>query len=151
MMIMIRNNSRDRVCEYLNGFIGNIPEAIKITVLGDVKTGLHARKEGEENHIGPNIYGRGAYFIRNKELLTPGEATNREHFTVLLGANTFFQKEDKHNITYQQRYSNDGGPPWDTERYCELDHCPVRKQWSNSVIDTRSDPYTNINTDHKSQ
>ena len=44
----------------------------------------------------------------------------------------------------------DGGPPWNTDRYCELDHCPVRKQWMNSIIDVRADPYTNINTDRKS-
>ena len=45
--------------------------------------------------------------------------------------------------------SSDGGPPWDTERYCELGHCLVRKQRSNSIIDTQSDPCTNINTDRK--
>ena len=53
------NNSRDRVWEYLSGFIGDIPEAIHVIVLGDLSTNLHIRKEGEENHIGPNIYGRG--------------------------------------------------------------------------------------------
>ena len=54
------NNSRDRVCEDLSGFIGDIPEAIHVIVLGDLNTNLHTRKEGEENHVGPNIYGRGA-------------------------------------------------------------------------------------------
>ena len=53
------SNSRDRVCEDLSGFIGNIPEAINVIVLGDLNINLHTRKEGEENHIGPNIYGRG--------------------------------------------------------------------------------------------
>ena len=64
-------------------------------------------------------------------------------------SNTFFQKEDKHKITYQKKDNNDGGPPWDTERHCELDRCLVGKQWPNSIIDTQSDPYTNINADHK--
>ena len=45
--------------------------------------------------------------------------------------------------------NTDGGPPWDTERYCELDHCLVRKRWSNSIIDMQPDPNTNINTDRK--
>ena len=53
------DNSRDRVWEDLNGFIGNIPEAIHVIVLGDLNTNLHTRKEGEENQIGSNIYGRG--------------------------------------------------------------------------------------------
>ena len=104
------NNSRDRVGEDLSGFIGDIPEAKKVIVLGDLNTNLHTRKEGEENHIGPNIYGRGAEFLRNKELLTPAEkATNREHLIMLLRANdmkvanTYFHKEDKHTIAYQKK------------------------------------------------
>ena len=72
------NNSRDRVWEDLGGYIGDIPEAVNIIVRGDLNTNLHTRKEGEENHIGPNIYGRGAEFLRNKELLTPAnKTTNR--------------------------------------------------------------------------
>ena len=30
---------------------------------------------------------------------------------------TFFQKEGKHKITYQKKDNNEGGPPWDIERY----------------------------------
>ena len=106
--------------------------------------------------MGPNVYGRGEEFLRNKELLEPAEkTTNREHRIMLLrandlnDANTFPQKEDKNNITYQKKDNIEGGPPWDTERYCELDHCLVREQWSNSIIDMQSYPHTNINTDHK--
>ena len=36
------------------------------------------------------------------------------------------------------------------DRYCELDHCLVRKQRVNSILDVRADPYANINTDRKS-
>ena len=150
------NNSRDRAWEDLSGFIGEIPEAISVIVLGDLNTNLHTRKADEEDHIGPNIYGKGAQFLRNKELLTPAEkTTNREHLIMLLRANdlkvanTLFQKEDKYKVTYQKKDNTDGGPPWDTERYCELDHCLVRKQWSNSIIDMQADPHTNINTDHE--
>ena len=64
-------------------------------------------------------------------------------------ANTYFQKEVKYTVTYQKKDNTDGGPPWDTERYCELDHCLVRKQWFNSIIDVQPDPNTNINTAHK--
>ena len=82
------NISRDKVWGDWNGFVGNIPEAINVIVLGDLNTNLHARKEGEENYIGPSIYGRGVEVLRNKELLTPaGKTTNREHLIMLLGAN----------------------------------------------------------------
>ena len=86
-------------------------------------------------------------------MLTPAEkTTTREHLTMLLRANdlkvanTFFQNEDTHKFTYQKRA--EGGPPWDTEGYCELGRCLVRKQWSNSIVDMQSDPHTNINMDH---
>ena len=150
------NNPRDRAWEDLSGLIGDIPEAINVIVLGDQNTNLHTNKADDADHIGPNIYGKGAYFLRNKELLTPAEkTTNREHFIMLLRANdmkvanTYFQKEDKYKGTYQIKDNTDGGPPRDTERYCELDHCLVRKQWSNSTVDTQADPNTNTNTDHK--
>ena len=65
-------------------------------------------------------------------------------------ANTYYQKPDQFKGTYQRKDNKDGGPPWSTNRYCELHHCLVRRQWMNSIIDTRADPYTNINTDRKS-
>ena len=43
----------------------------------------------------------------------------------------------------------DGGPPWNTDRYCELDHCMVKQQWMNTITNIQADPYTNINTDRK--
>ena len=149
------DNSRDSAWEDLSGLIGDIPEAINVIVLGDLNTKLHARREGEENHTGPNIYGRGSEFLRNRELLTPAEkTTNREHLIMLLRANdlktanTYFQKEATHNYV-SGKDSTEGGLPWDTGRYRELGHCLVRKHWSNPIIDTQSDPHTNINTDHK--
>ena len=37
--------------------------------------------------MGPNTYGRGAAFLRNKELLTPEKTTNREHLIMRPRAN----------------------------------------------------------------
>ena len=118
--MMIVTTTRDRAREDLIGFIGDVPEAINVTVPGDLNTNLHTREEGEENHIGPNIYGRGKQFLRKRELLTPAEkTTNREHFIMLLRANdltianAFFQNEDKHKTTYQNEDNTEGVPPWD--------------------------------------
>ena len=41
-----------------------------------------------------------------------------------------------------------GGPPWTSDRYYEIDHCLVKRHWRNSILDIQSDPYTNVNTDH---
>ena len=60
------NNSRDRAWEDLSGLIGEIPEAIHVSVLGDLNTNPHTRKADEEDHVGPNIYGKGFYLISKK-------------------------------------------------------------------------------------
>ena len=96
-------------------------------------------------------------FLRNKEHNTPAnKITNREYMLSHLGAtdmrvaNTYYQKLDKFKGTYQRKDNTDGGPPWNTDRYCELDHCLIRRQRMNPIIDIRADPYTSINTDHGS-
>ena len=96
-------------------------------------------------------------FLKNKEHNTPaGKITNREYMmshlraTDMRVANTYFQKLEKLKVTYQKKDNTDGGPPWNTDRFCELDHCLVRRQWMNSIIYVRADPYTNINTDRRS-
>ena len=102
------NNSRDRAWEDLSGFIGDIPEAINVIVLGGLNTHLHTRKEGEENHIGPNLYGRGAEFLR-RNFSHQQRKPQTEHLIMLLRpndmkvANTYFQKEDKYKVTYQKK------------------------------------------------
>ena len=42
------NQSRERTWEDPTGYLGTIPEAINIIVLGDLNVNLHARKNGEE-------------------------------------------------------------------------------------------------------
>ena len=86
------------------------PEAINTVVLGDLNTNIHARKEEEEGHIGPHIYGRGMDCLRNKEHNTLANKTaNREHMvnhlraTDMKGANTYYQKPDKLKGTYQRK------------------------------------------------
>ena len=64
-------------------------------------------------------------------------------------ANSYYQKPHKLKGTYQRKDNVNGGPPWNTDRYCELDHCMVKKQWMNSISNVQADPYTNINTDRK--
>ena len=71
---------------------------------------------------------------------------NHSRTTDMKVANTYYVSElDKLRDTYQRKDNVDGGPPSSTDRYCELDHCLVRKQWLNSVINIQADPYTNIN------
>lgn len=96
-------------------------------------------------------------FLRNKDHNTPAnKSTNREHMvnhlrvTDMKVANAYYQTLDKFKGTCQRNDNIDGGPSWNTDRYCELDLCLVRRQWINFMIDIRTDPYTNIHTDPRS-
>ena len=73
---------------------------------------------------------------------------NHLRATGMKAANTYYQKPEQFKGTDQRKDNVDGGPPRGTNRYCELDHCLVRKQWMNS-INVRADPYTDINTERK--
>ena len=151
---------RQRAWEDLTYFINETPEAINTIILGGLNTNIHARKDGEEGHIGPHINGRGMDFPRNKEHNTPANKTaNREYMINHLGAtdmkiaNTYYQKSNKFKGTYQRKDNIDGGPPWSTDRYICIASWTiawyVRRQWMNPVIDVQADPYTNINIDRK--
>ena len=147
---------RQGAWEELTNYIIEIPEAKNVIIMGDINTNIHARKEGEEDHVGGQVFGKGMDFLRAKEQMTPDwKTTNREHLMTLLRTtdmkvmNTYFQKEPKHKVTYQKKDNADGGPTWTPQRYGEIDFCIARRQWANSIIDVTAIPHTNINTDHK--
>ena len=52
---------RQRAWEDLTNFINETPEAINTIILGDLNTNIHARKEEEEEHIGPHIWERNGF------------------------------------------------------------------------------------------
>ena len=120
------NSSRDRTWEDPNGYVRKIPEAVNVNVIGDLSISLHARKEGEEYHIGPNIWKR-RRFLKTHGINTTHQQKilpiRREHLVLLLRAkdmtiaNTLFQKEDTHIINYRKKDNNVGGPSWNTNRY----------------------------------
>ena len=148
--------TRQRAWEDLTDFVTETSEAINTIIIGDLNTNIDAKKEEEDGHIGPHVYGKGIDFLRNKEHNTPAnKTTNREYLinhlraTDMKVANTFYQKSNKFKSTYQKKDNTEGGPPWNTDRYCELDHCLVKKQWMNTITNVQADPYTNINTDRK--
>ena len=71
---------RQRACKDHANFITEAPEAINTIVMGGLNTNIHAQRGEEEGHIGPHMYGRGIYFLRNKEHNTPAnKTTNREY------------------------------------------------------------------------
>ena len=123
---------RQRAWEDLSDFVTETSEAINTMIIRGFNTNIHAKKK-TDGHIGLRIYGRGMEFLINKEHNTPANKTaNREHLvnhlraTNMKVANTYYQKPDKLKGTYQRKDNVSGGPPWSTDRYCELDRCVVK-------------------------
>eukprot|EP00972_Heterocapsa_arctica_P114595 16443217-Heterocapsa_arctica.AAC.1 len=59
----VHEDSRFNVWEKLSDRANQIYPSKHIFNLGDFNAQLHAQKEGEEQHIGPHIFGRGAKFL----------------------------------------------------------------------------------------
>ena len=76
---------RQQVWELLDETITQIPIVKNLILLGDFNTSLHARKEGEEDHIGEHTFGRGSEFLALKETYKPAWKTdNREMLTNMI-------------------------------------------------------------------
>ena len=135
----------NRICE--------ISDNKNVVVLGDFNAAIHARKPGEEECLGPHIWGKGFRFFREQEGLPP-ENMNRSLLIDLLKGydmrcvNTFFQTHDNKKATYRLMWARGMQGPWNTERYSELDICVVFRTWSNSTKNVESYSFISIRTDH---
>eukprot|EP00972_Heterocapsa_arctica_P073538 10861108-Heterocapsa_arctica.AAC.1 len=151
----VNEDKRLSTWENLSNRITEIPPSKNLIILGDFNTQLHTRKEGEEPYLGLHILGKGNAFLLNKENLQGEKVFNRNSFTDLLrehdlrAMNTFFHKPPREKATckFVGVVGNIG--PWTTDRYFEIDFCLVRNRWHNSILDIKTDPFTNIATDHK--
>ena len=124
-----------------------------VVVLGNSNAAIHARKIGEEECLGPHIWGKGMVFLREEGLLP--ENMNRsllidqlkEHDMRCM--NTYvFQKLNNKKATYRHMWARGVQGPRDTDRYSELDLCLVFRRWENSIKSVESDSLTNVITDH---
>ena len=63
-------------------------------------------------------------------------------------ANTFFEKPLDKQIIWKPQATQGFAPPWNPERFAELDICIVRDRWKNTVTNVQSHIRTNIDSDH---
>ena len=146
-------DSRIAAWDRLSARRGEISNNKSLIVLGDYNAAIHARKEGEEEFLGPHVWGRGLRFLVNKERQLLG-GMNRDHLMELLREhdmkcmNSFFQKPNHEKATYRHVWTRGLQGPFTSDRYSEIDFCLAFRRWSNSVIDMTSDRNTNIDTDH---
>eukprot|EP00972_Heterocapsa_arctica_P025680 3778235-Heterocapsa_arctica.AAC.1 len=64
---MVQEEQRLSVWESLSNRISLTPPHNNLLILGDFIAQLHTRKEGEEDYLGPHIFGKGAAFLQTKE------------------------------------------------------------------------------------
>ena len=139
--------------EEISNRIRDITHNKNVAVLGDLNAALHARKEGEEECLGPQVWGKGLAFLREKEGLLP-ENMNRNILIELLKEhdmrcmNTYFEKPSKKKETYRHMWATGLQGPWNTDRYSELDLCLAFRRWANSIGNVESYNLTNVKTDH---
>ena len=139
--------------EEMSNRIRSISHNKNVVVLGDLNAALHARKEGEEECLGPQVWAKGIAFLRKKEGLLP-ENMNRNILIELIQEhdmgcmNTCFEKPSKKKATYRHMWTTGMQGPWNTDRYSELDLCLVFGRWASSTQHVESDSLTNVNTDH---
>ena len=107
---------------------------------GDINIRVHGRLRGEEDVIGPWVYGRGRHFVRD---LKTGEREQRNMLIASLKttehvyANTFFQKPDHKKVTRADW--NNKGHPYTPDRYAEIDAVMPNGRARNIVKDVESD------------
>ena len=65
----VQEAKRIEVWEKLGDRIQEISSNKNVIVCGDFNASLHARKEGEEQHIGPHTFCKRPVFLANKEPL----------------------------------------------------------------------------------
>ena len=149
----VNADSRIAAWDGLSARIGEISNNKNVLVFGDYNAAIHARKEGEEEFLGPHVWGQGLRFLLNKERRLPG-GMNRDHLIGLLRAhdmkcmNSFFQKPNHEKAMYRHVWTRGLQGPFTSDWYSEIDFCLAFRRWSNSVIDVKSDSNTNIDTDH---
>lgn len=117
--------------------------------VGDFNTRLHARCSGEENILGPFVWGRGETFVKK---LTP---LDREQRGVLIAAlkasehirmNSFFEKPDDKKIARSDWSAE--GPPYIPTRYAELDAVIANTRTRNMIKNVESNTKHYFPSDH---
>ena len=134
-------------------YVRSISHNKNVAALGDLSAALHARKEGEEECLGPQVWGRGIASLREQDGPLPGNMNRsilielpKEHDMRCM--NTYFEKPIKKKATYRHMWTTGMQGPWNTDRYSELDLCLVFGRWASSTQHVESDNLTNVNTDH---
>ena len=115
------------------------PDTTVQIVMGDINTRLQARRQAENDVIGPHIFGRGVNFIKDDPELNRSLAIDFCRQRDFLFANTFKQPNNAMRPTYRDFHQqpDDAMPP---EGYQTLDHMLIKSKWLPVVKYWKSHP-----------
>lgn len=119
-------------------------------VLGDFNSRFQGKLHGEEDVLGPYIFGKGWTAVGedadNRFLLVDFCRANE-----MLVANTWFQQPPAKQVTFKEpstHFLPSDNNSWDPAHFAQLDFCLVPQRWRNSCINVYSQPRANLDSDH---
>ena len=119
-------------------------------VIGDMNSRLQGRLVGEDDVLGPHLFGKGPQGIgdetENRFLLVDFCKTNS-----LIVANTWFKHPPGKQVTYKEPHTKvlpDNNCDWSPQDFAQLDLCLIPQRWRNACTDICSQPRANLDSDH---
>ena len=136
--------------EQLQNAISKIEHKGPFVILGDFNSRIHGKLHGEDDVIGPHIFGKGWTAI--------GDDSDNRFLLVdlcrglnLLIANTWFQQPSGRQVTYKEpgtRFLPPTNSRWDPHDFAQLDFCLIPRRWRNACQSIYSQPRANLDSDH---
>ena len=137
----------------LTGLISEIPKHEINVIMGDWNVRLQERLPHESHVVGPHVFRDEHSKIEN---LNDDQQRNRTEFIMFcqnhdyVVTNTWFEKPVSKLITYRNPTSHTFEPPYNTNKFGQLDFILVNQRWRNSFHNVESSLPQAITSDHKS-
>ena len=119
---------------------------------GDFNARIHYVREHDTVVCGPFILGRGMEYLNTMNEQTKESRAlflgwcKMHHLSIL---NSQFSKPAEKLLTYKEKFnSSDFGPPFDAERYAQIDYWLTNSAWKNSCTDAQSRRDIPFDSDH---
>ena len=136
----------------LTGLISEIPKHEINVIMGDWNVRLQERLPHESHVVGPHVFRDEHSKIEN---LNDDQQRNRTEFIMFcqnhdyVVTNTWFEKPMSKLITYRNPTSHTFEPPYNTNKFGQLDFILVNQRWRNSFHNVESSLPQAITSDHK--
>ena len=121
-------------------------------ILGDFNARNIKALPSESEVVGPYTLGAS---LADLDCLSHAQQDNRSRFIEFCLArnmvvkNTFFQKSDEQLVTYKSVGVKSWHPPWQLDKYAQMDFVLINQKWKNAVENIYTTAVHTVDTDHK--